>query len=206
MGNYEYKERPKSIADSLEKIKKEHCAEWDGKALDYFVSDHSGGANKMVDHVADVGNMVDHIPDAEKMVPLTLEQLQDMYDRPAKFVDLYTDFDENVIVGVFGKTGVFYSTLEETNQFKSTKDYGQRWIAYAYQPAHIDMEEWEPCESCISCDNCRNRKDYDPYEGTYGECGQCYGYAHFDPCNFCHECGKPLTPEARALLEKRLRG
>lgn len=74
------------------------------------------------------------------------------------------------------------------------------------QPAHIDREAWEPCESCLSCDNCRNQKDYDPYEGTYGECGQCYGYAHFEPCNFCHECGKPLTPEAWEILEKRLRG
>ena len=71
-------------------------------------------------------------------------------------------------------------------------------------PAHIDLEAWEPCESCLSCDNCKNKNDYDPYEGTYGECGQCYGYAHFDPCNFCHECGKPLTPEALAMLEKRL--
>lgn len=198
MGNYEYKERPKSIADSLEKIKKEHCAEWDGKALDYFVSDHSGGANKMVDHVADVGNMVDHIPDAEKMVPLTLEQLQDMYDRPAKFVDLYTDFDENVIVGVFGKTGVFYSTLEETNQFKSTKDYGQRWIAYAYPTAHIDLEawtaEWIPQ---IDDDGC-----------CWHQCSSCgHDLDSLEvPSAFCPSCGKAMTPEARAMLEKRLRG
>lgn len=33
-----------------------------------FISDHFGGANKMVDHVAEVGNMA----------PLTIEQMRDM--------------------------------------------------------------------------------------------------------------------------------
>ena len=137
MGNYEYKENPKSIADSLEKIEKEHCVEWDGKALDYFVSDHSGGANKMVDH-------------------------------------------------------------------------GERWIAYAYPPAHIDLEAWEPCELC----------------GRLGEVDPCYKDGCFkenapkcdfrcdkfldwradkrrlDGAMFCPKCGRPLTPEARAMLEK----
>lgn len=74
------------------------------------------------------------------------------------------------------------------------------------EPAHIDWKAWEPCESCISCENCKNNGDYDPYEGSYGECGQCYGFSNFEPSNFCRECGRPLTEEAQAELEKRLRG
>lgn len=74
------------------------------------------------------------------------------------------------------------------------------------EPAHIDWKAWEPCESCISCENCKNNGDYDPYEGSYGECGQCYGFSNFEPSNFCRECGRPITEEAQAELEKRLRG
>lgn len=89
MENCEYKKKPDSIADILEKIKAEQYAEWSERAIGQFVSDHSGGrkcdqnatemrpsfisdhsggANKMVDHVAEVGNMAQ----------LTIEQMRDM--------------------------------------------------------------------------------------------------------------------------------
>lgn len=170
-----------------------------------FISDHSGGANKMVDHVSDAGKMVDHIPDTTKMMPLTLEQLRQMDGKPV-WVQNLEEPEKSQWRLCHWDRGKYLVLQGIYVQGYLEEDYGESWIAYAYPPAHIDLEAWEPCESCISCDNCRNQKDYDPYEGTYGECGQCYGYAHFDPCNFCHECGKPLTPEARAMLEKRLRG
>lgn len=133
-------------------------------------------------------------------VPLTLEQLRKMDGEPV----LYKRTNQWFIVQLnhpdFGDC-----IITQSGYFLPLETEAERGL-YAYHPAHIDLEAWEPCESCISCDNCRNQKDYDPYEGTYGECGQCYGYANFDPCNFCHECGKPLTPEARTMLEKRLRG
>lgn len=72
--------------------------------------------------------------------------------------------------------------------------------------AHMNVEAWEPCDECISCENCQNNEDFDPYEGSYGECGQCCDLKKFKPRNFCHSCGRPLTEEARAELEKRLRG
>lgn len=179
MGNYEYKERPKSIADSLEKIKKEHCAEWDGKALDYFVSDHSGGANKMVDHVADVGNMVDHIPDAEKMVPLTLEQLREMDGKPVWIERIGSDsLEDKEWALVFCKEKFCRTSCGNIALFGC---YGIGWLAYAYPPAHIDLEDWEPCAVC-------NRPAY-----LMGD-------------HYCPHCGRPLTQEARAMLEKRFRG
>ena len=85
---------------------------------------------------------------------------------------------------------------------------------YAYPPTHIDLEAWEPCELC-----CR-----------LGEVNPCYKDGCFKEnvpkCDFrcdkfldwradtkklagamfCPKCGRPLTPEARAMLEKRLRG
>lgn len=144
----------------------------------------------------------------DRNTPLTLEQLQDMYDKPAKFVDLYTDFDENVIVGVFGKTGVFYSTSEEANQFKSTKDYGARWIAYAYPPAHIDLEAWTADwrelhgDKMVGLDDCGDDV-YRHYH--YSVCTSC-GKGSAVKTHFCPVCGKAMTKEARAMLEKRLMG
>lgn len=69
----------------------------------------------------------------------------------------------------------------------------------------IDREKWEPCEDCKSCDNCVNSGDYDPYEGYFGECASCDTKTHsnFSPENFCHHCGRPLTEEAWAELERR---
>lgn len=206
MGNYEYKERPKSIADSLEKIKKEHCAEWDGKALDYFVSDHSGGANKMVDHVADVGNMVDHIPDAEKMVPLTLEQLREMDGKPVWIERIGSDsLEDKEWALVFCKEKFCRTSCGNIALFGC---YGIGWLAYAYPPAHIDLEAWEPCgETCRNnCATCEHNADELFSDADY--CKDCHRYSKWESSihKYCERCGRPRTPEARAMLEKRLRG
>lgn len=65
--------------------------------------------------------------------PLTLDQLRNMYGEPARFVDLYTEYEENVIVGVSVERGVFYSALDETDLYKDTRDYGARWVAYGFK-------------------------------------------------------------------------
>lgn len=69
----------------------------------------------------------------EECEPLTLDQLRNMYGEPARFVDLYTEYEENVIVGVPGERGVFYSALDETDLYKDTRDYGARWVAYGFK-------------------------------------------------------------------------
>lgn len=71
---------------------------------------------------------------------------------------------------------------------------------------NINGEAWEPCVECKTCRNCKHEEEYDPYEGTVGACGQCYKISNFEPVNFCYDCGRPLTPEARMMLEKRMRG
>ena len=92
---------------------------------------------------------------------------------------------------------------------------------YAYPPAHIAPEAWTPCEYCkdrhlekVHVKTCGNGD-----MGISAEVGRvnreektgivilqgfaAAGYVEFD---FCPFCGRPQTSEARAMLEKRLRG
>lgn len=73
----------------------------------------------------------------------------------------------------------------------------------AYSPAHIDQEEWEPCIECAP--NCSWCKHYQEIAKTIPDvCRECKHYSNYEPeYNFCCECGRPLTPEAWAELEKR---
>lgn len=69
---------------------------------------------------------------------------------------------------------------------------------------HIDREKWETCIECKSCDNCKNRPNV--VEEVFGECAQCVSMSQFSPTGFCHSCGRPLTEEAWAELERRVCG
>lgn len=83
--------------------------------------------------------------------------------------------------------------------------YNIFWRAYAYPHAHIDREAWEPCGECEkrNCDNCL----YSEYLSSMEPCKSCYNAKKWKPVSrFCGECGRPLTDEAWAELEKRLRG
>lgn len=86
------------------------------------------------------------------------------------------------------------------------------------------LDSWEPCEYC--------KGERAPYQHTHStklfidtfgsartlvtECNGCPPYANCCmkdisvnsafPIKFCPNCGRPLTPEARTMLEKRLRG
>lgn len=90
--------------------------------------------------------------------------------------------------------------------------------------AHIDREAWEPCKVCNGKTTLyQHTNSTKLFMNTFGqaatlvtECMACPPYA--DCCmkgisansafkiNFCPECGRPLTPEAWEILEKRLRG
>lgn len=103
------------------------------------------------------------------------------------------------------------------------EEYGEAWIAYAYHPVHIDRKKWEPCECC------REPIGAEPYakEKYPGICDfevildggdeiAVNAYNHYTPVteevcfsfsvSFCPKCGRPLTDQAWAELEKRLRG
>ena len=137
--------------------------------------------------------------------PLTLEQLREMDGKPVwskKFKQWFLILKEDFKYLLFDKMGHYVPLWSDVI------DRG----LYAYPPARIDREKWEPCELC------RRKGEQDPcYEN------QCFRKnAH--QCNyicdkflrwrevdirlrnskFCPRCGRPLTPEAWEELEKRL--
>lgn len=86
--------------------------------------------------------------------PLTLEQLRKMDRQP-------------VWVKVIGKTGIrcdgwceveirekdpfayVWWPGSEVEDIAKIEDYGKTWACYAYPPAHIDREAWEPCGAYV---------------------------------------------------------
>lgn len=116
-----------------------------------------------------------HFADAGKMQPLTVEQLREVPH--GKIKD---------------------STL---------KNICNRANEIAYTPAYIDREAWEPCKECRSCENCEYVLDYE-YDEPCDRCKSCLDSmrrSRFEPVAFCSKCGRPLTEEAWAELEKRVR-
>lgn len=120
--------------------------------------------------------------------PLTPEQLRKMDGQPVWVLDKEKPQDSGWTIWA-----------EEFNDLLSEGSYGVTWIAYAYRPTHIDLEAW----GCPLCNRSRvisfkAWEDEDAYQdgGPFVQGGAL----------FCPRCGKPRTPEARAELEKRLRG
>ena len=88
-------------------------------------------------------------------------------------------------------------------------DYGKTWTAYAYSPAHIDREKWEPCEFCGYAEHPDKKlfqKDgylfYAGYTKQYAV--DSFHEEETEDVKFCPRCGRPLTDEAWAELAKRI--
>lgn len=130
--------------------------------------------------------------------PLTLEQLREMDGKPVWMVLVDNPNScEWMIVCAKEKC------CEGKTYIVDFSNIGNLWLAYAYPPAHIDREAWEPCSRCKSCSSCAHFLSKDAYEF----CKRCItGQEHKPLTKYCPECGRPLTPEAWAELEKRLRG
>ena len=68
-------------------------------------------------------------------------------------------------------------------------------------PLHIDREKWEPCRRCKACSSCAHLLSKD----AYAFCKKCItGQEHMPLTKYCPSCGRPLTDEAWAELQKRL--
>lgn len=70
-------------------------------------------------------------------------------------------------------------------------------------PAKLNRSRWEGCKECTlpSCGTCvryNHRNTGDPCTTS------CIRYSKHKPVNFCKNCGRPLTEEAWAELERRL--
>lgn len=72
------------------------------------------------------------------------------------------------------------------------------------QQAKLDRSLWEGCPVCITneCETCKytycRKREY--------PCCDCSRNKKYEPDGFCPVCGRPLTEEAWAELERRING
>lgn len=92
-----------------------------------------------------------------------------------------------------------FTTKIAYHTFLDVAEYGKTWFAYDYPPARIDRGKWW-CEWC--CDGSLFDSDsmridlYHPLKP---------GQQSVNP-NYCPMCGRPLTDDAWAELERRVFG
>lgn len=139
--------------------------------------------------------------------PLTLEQLRKMDGKP-----VWVEFEDSS----GGLWGIVHISVFEQIVFPNGLHctigqpyYGKIYKAYAYPPARIDREGWEPYHWCCCeidrqskhCAECRffdTSMDMEPCKSC--ENGSNWKYKF----KFCPSCGRPQEDEDWAELEKRI--
>ena len=134
--------------------------------------------------------------------PLTLEQLREMDGKPVWIVEaphwgrweLSEDAEDYIIDRHEEFYGLKYNDPEGKHGLHKLG-----WLAYAYPPAHIDREAWKSCKLCEKY----KVFQFNAWEKPEMSLGNidCMGTSLF-----CPHCGRPLTKDAWAELEKRLNG
>ena len=135
--------------------------------------------------------------------PLTLDQLRDLEGKPVWvrvidhtiFGNKEDDFDG---WGMCRKSWVRIWDRKREDLVHidyNFEDYGQTWLAYAYPPVHIDRETW----TAEWKDHYRSGAS----AGTGYVCSACDMW-NVRKSDICPSCGKAMTPEAWAMLEKRI--
>ena len=121
--------------------------------------------------------------------PLTLDQLREMDGQPVWCEDLEFGCSCWGYWNGDGAIGYFSNFAYD--------DYGTGWLAYSYPPAHIDRSEWTAAwVPTTDDDGC-----------VWLKCSACeYDLDSMEESNpFCPSCGRAMTEEAWAELERRLR-
>ena len=136
--------------------------------------------------------------------PLTLEQLRGM---DGKCVKIVVDGQEPLEMLALVEAPededcvLLRNNLGGVSEFYSDEDLREDGVkAYAYPPAHIDREAWEPCGLCGTLNDeimCRFSKKTEYDQSTT---------SRYAMARFCPNCCRPLTEEAWAELENRVRG
>lgn len=157
-------------------------------------------ANKVAEAIEAVAKAVHSATTSE---PLTLEQLREMVDEPVYLYIYDTALDSgwHIIKTVTEDKIIFrgWNTV-----YVPISSIGKCFDFYAYPPAHIAREKWEPCEWCGSFGKASDNwvctlEDDDGHTVTNNHIVVCA------TANYCPSCGRPLTEQAWAELVKRLR-
>lgn len=135
--------------------------------------------------------------------PLTLEQLRGMDGQPVWIMESpdwgHWELSEDAEDYIAGRDTFLYGSTYPDHDCKGGV-HQLRWIAYAYPPAHIDRDEWEPCGLCGTLNDeimCKFSKKTEYDQSTT---------SRYAMARFCPNCGRPLTEEGWAELGKRVRG
>ena len=126
--------------------------------------------------------------------PLTLEQLREMDGQPVWVKVLDARFNEE---NQWAICNAEYQMVTLKDGFKLFFcGYESNWLAYAYHPTHIDRKawtaEWVKHDGYTECSKCEHWYD-SPENEDEG-----------DQPAFCPSCGRAMTPEAWAELERRI--
>lgn len=102
----------------------------------------------------------------------------------------------------------------ENTECPHQKEDGSCWKPYRHEK--LDRSRWDGCDLCISWDT---GKPIDDMRGDiithHGACTSCYGFGEIYDYRdkkvlgyfkFCPFCGRPLTEDAWAELERRING
>lgn len=140
--------------------------------------------------------------DTNKMVPLTVEQLREMDGKPVWIVEQpdwgHWELSEDAEDYLCDRdTGLYGLTYPDPDGKRWLNQLG--WIAYAYPPAHIDREAWEPCWVC-------GQYEVLGFRGWRRQENMLKPPDGFGGCMYCPHCGRPRNEKAWAQLEQRLRG
>lgn len=145
-----------------------------------------------------------------KAEPLTMEQLLEMDGQPVWIMEApdwgHWELSEDAGDYLTDRDPELYGLTYPDPEGKGGL-HKLGWIAYAYKPAHIDPEAWTA--EWVENGEC----DHKPYRVRDAEkwkkykCSKCgYKAGRRTSQRYCPCCGRAMTPEAWAMLEKRLRG
>lgn len=138
--------------------------------------------------------------------PLSLEQLREMDGQPVWCEDV----ERWAIVSVSdaGKwKGVPFALFEKNGGRFEWNVEDRELSLYFYPPAHIDRETWTA--KWIEDGDCEHKphRIRDVKKWRKYKCSKCgYKAGRSNSRNYCPSCGRAMTPEAWAELERRLRG
>ena len=138
--------------------------------------------------------------------PLSLEQLREMKGKPVWIVEYpdwgHWELSEDAEDYLCDRDTELYGlTYPDPDGKAGLHKLG--WLAYSYPPVHIDRSKWEPCGACKNGEITIHVPEF----RAMAVCNQHMDREAFDltlRLKFCSWCGRPLTEEAWAELEKRL--